>query len=183
MDMIRRDDDFATQFKLVLYAAVRMKLTVLAVRTFEKVYEALLGGCLSDGIVNALERHSLESYRREHNISDEMHEKIIQQCGWSVQEYKQGTKMEHMQADKVISSLISNYDGLLHGIVSDGVVNAIERKALDMHRSDNNISDKYHEQALAGLGWTLQDFERGFKMSVADTQSTNNAQSSTETPK
>jgi hypothetical protein len=180
MDMIRRDDDFATQFKLVLYAAVRMKLKVLAVRTFEKVYEALMRGCLSDGIVNALEKHALESYRREHNISDEMHEKIIQDCGWSVQEYKQGAKKESLHADKVISSLISNYDGLLHGIVSDGVVNAIERKALDMHRSDNNISDKYHEQALARLGWTLQDFERGFKVSVADI---NNAQSSTETPK
>ena len=182
LDMIRRDDDFATQFKLVLYAAVRMKLKVLALLTFEKVYKALVTGCLSDGIVNALEKHALESYRREHNISDEMHESIILQCGWSLQEYKQGAKKEKLHEDKVISSLISNYDGLLHGIVSDGVVNAIERKALEMHRSDNNINDKYHAKALARLGWTLEDFERGFKLPIIDVQSSDVSQSNVETP-
>lgn len=170
MDMIKSDDDFATQFKLVLYASVRMKLKVLAVRTFEKVYEALMGGCLSDGVINGLEKQALDSYRREHNISDEMNEKIIEQCGWTVQEYKQGAKSEQLHTDKVVSSLISNYDGLLHGIVADGIVNAIERKALDMHRSDHNINDKYHEQALARLGWTLEDFERGFKLPVVETE-------------
>lgn len=172
MDMIRREDDFATQFKLVLYAAVRMKLKVLSVKTFEKVYEALMDGCLSDGVVNALEKHALETYRREHNIGDEMHEQVIQRCGWTLQEYKQGAKMEKLQADKVVSSLISNYDGLLHGIVSDGIINAIERKALNMHRTDHKISDRYHAQALARLGWTLEDFERGFKLPATDTQTT-----------
>lgn len=176
--MIRRDDDFATQFKLVLYAAVRMKLKILAARTFEKVYEALVGGCLSDGVVNALEKQALDSFRLDHNISDQMHERIVERCGWTLREYKQGAKMDRLEGEISVGST-SNYDGLLDGIVADGIINAIERKALDMRRADHKINDKYHAQALARFGWTVEDYERGFKLPAAEVQvADNNVQSS-----
>lgn len=162
-DILRRDDDFANQVKLVLYAAVRLKLKLMSLKTFERVYEALVTGCLSDGVVNALEKRALEAYRLEHGIDDQLHQQVIEQCGWTVQEYKQGARHGTLERDKVLSSLMSNYDGMLHGIVADGIVNAIERKTLEMHRADHKISDRHHAQALARLGWTLEDFERGFK--------------------
>ncbi|CDJ63872.1 hypothetical protein, conserved [Eimeria necatrix] len=54
-----------------------------------------------------------------------------------------------------------SYDAFLAGVFADGVVQTGERKMLEEFRRKRAISQAQHEQALARLGWTPEEFERG----------------------
>lgn len=56
---------------------------------------------------------------------------------------------------------LHSYDAVLAGVFADGVVQTDERKLLEEFRRKRAISQAQHEQALARLGWTLEEFERG----------------------
>ncbi|XP_026191191.1 uncharacterized protein LOC34621890 [Cyclospora cayetanensis] len=56
---------------------------------------------------------------------------------------------------------LHSYDAFLAGVFADGVVQTDERKMLEEFRRKRAISQAQHEQALARLGWTPEEFERG----------------------
>lgn len=55
------------------------------------------------------------------------------------------------------------YEDLIAWAVSDGRVGDKEKSLLVEFRAKNSISTQDHEQLLASLGWTPEDFERGSK--------------------
>ncbi|CDJ47433.1 hypothetical protein, conserved [Eimeria brunetti] len=61
---------------------------------------------------------------------------------------------------------ILSYDAFLAGVFADGVVQTGERKMLEEFRRKRAISQTQHEQALARLGWTPEEFERGSQAST-----------------
>ncbi|CDJ58119.1 hypothetical protein, conserved [Eimeria maxima] len=61
---------------------------------------------------------------------------------------------------------ILSYDAFLAGVFADGVVQTGERKMLEEFRRKRAISQAQHEQALARLGWTPEEFERGSQAST-----------------
>ncbi|KAL8450740.1 hypothetical protein Emed_002378 [Eimeria media] len=56
---------------------------------------------------------------------------------------------------------LHSYDAFLAGVFADGVVQTDERKLLEEFRKKRAISQAQHEEALARLGWTPEEFERG----------------------
>ncbi|CDI75563.1 hypothetical protein, conserved [Eimeria praecox] len=61
---------------------------------------------------------------------------------------------------------ILSYDAFLAGVFADGVVQTGERKMLEEFRRKRAISQAQHEEALARLGWTPEEFERGSQAST-----------------
>lgn len=55
-------------------------------------YKLLLVGVLSAGTVSEKQRHVLQQYRQDKLISDETHAEVLQQMGWSQDDWKRGTK-------------------------------------------------------------------------------------------
>ena len=55
------------------------------------------------------------------------------------------------------------YHTLLEGCLADGIVSQIERKYLNDFRSEHNIAYEEHTKFLSELGWSLDDFQRGYK--------------------
>ena len=62
-----------------------------------------------------------------------------------------------------INSYRQAYFSLLNGCLSDGILSQVEKKFLNDFRLDNNITIEDHTKFLEDLGWTSEDYHRGFK--------------------
>jgi len=55
------------------------------------------------------------------------------------------------------------YEGMLQVALSDGYLDAAERNMLDEFRKRHGITEQEHQDFLAKLGWSLDDFGRGYQ--------------------
>ena len=62
-----------------------------------------------------------------------------------------------------INSYRQAYFLLLQGCLADGMLNQIEKKFLRDYRTANNVTLEEHTKFLEDLGWTSEDYQRGFK--------------------
>jgi hypothetical protein len=66
----------------------------------------------------------------------------------------------------------AGYELLVRGVLSDGTVTDDERRVVDLWAQEHHISPAIHESALAHAGWTLHDWERGFRAADAPEHTT-----------
>ena len=55
----------------------------------------------------------------------------------------------------------NSYRALLMGVLADGSVSEHEKAVCAKYRDENDLSLEYHQHALASLGWSLEDWDRG----------------------
>eukprot|EP00965_Chrysotila_dentata_P239892 6203371-Pleurochrysis_carterae.AAC.2 len=53
---------------------------------------AMLSVAVADGHIDVLEKRALRVYRESHNISAERHSAVLNELGWSAQEYDDGVQ-------------------------------------------------------------------------------------------
>lgn len=53
------------------------------------------------------------------------------------------------------------YQGLMRGVVADGVVNPLEKRRCREFRHAHAISARQHTQVLAQLGWSVEEWDDG----------------------
>mmetsp|Transcript_24513 Transcript_24513/g.36058 ORF Transcript_24513/g.36058 Transcript_24513/m.36058 type:complete len:389 (+) Transcript_24513:61-1227(+) len=61
----------------------------------------------------------------------------------------------------------SKYFALLSAFSVDGEINSLEKEVLQDYISAHNIDEETHNEALALIGWSPNDFERGYKIDAS----------------
>merc|ERR1719499_1433787 len=56
-----------------------------------------------------------------------------------------------------------DYKQILGNILSDGNVSSRDRSMLGRYRKIHFITDKVHQQTVQSFGWTLEEFNQGWK--------------------
>lgn len=58
----------------------------------EKTYGLMLGAVLVDGVVDPAERDMLASFAAENGVSPALHVALLEEAGWSEEDYRQGSR-------------------------------------------------------------------------------------------
>jgi len=123
-------------------------------RTDER-YRCLLEGALLEGRVGEVVKTMLEHYRSKHDIDHKRHLQILEELGWTAQEFDQG-----YQHQKVA---LKEYLGLLNAETKKGKISDKAKERLRKFRSLVGIDVEDHLMSLAQVGWTLDEYEAGKK--------------------
>ncbi len=74
----------------------------------EHRYKDLLHDAIARGEINDSVRSSLDKFRAVYNISPAVHERILQEVGWTVEDYAQGRRIVAKSPEYVLLCLISS---------------------------------------------------------------------------
>ena len=64
----------------------------------EREYWMLISAVLADNIVDPRERAMLAEYAAEHSVSDAMHARLLARAGWTVDDYRDGSRRSETQS-------------------------------------------------------------------------------------
>ena len=64
---------------------------------------------------------------------------------------------------KGIHNVPREYELILMAVLADGEVDPLERSMLSDYAADHPICQEFHEALLARAGWTLEEYDEGFK--------------------
>jgi hypothetical protein len=117
-----------------------------------EIYRNLVIGALLDEELTDREKKALENERKKNDISNEDHVKIVNDLGWTIEEFKVGIK-KNPALDQYKLMLLASMD-----------VNSLEtsyesRCELRKYRKKNNISHDNHVKQLLILGLTEDEYD------------------------
>ena len=77
-------------------------------------YKGMLARALDDGFISGLEKRTLRLYRESHGIREEEHRRLLDELGWTEQEYDDGVLHQCTLCDTGLAPA-GRYHGFLGG--------------------------------------------------------------------
>lgn len=149
-------------FEKYLSADLYKKLQQKMEQGPSSLYKLLLSAFLLEGYVSGRDKDVLTSYRTEYDISNDTHQSILNELGWTDSEYEMGSKRIPVRSE------LQKYQDMLNKELESGSVSVGSRERLRLYRLEHRITDLMHIDALSrvpspfgGKGWTLNDYEAG----------------------
>lgn len=118
-------------------------------------YRQLLLTSLTGGELMPMEKQKLKRYRDIHGISSGEHDSMLNQLGWSKQEYAAGYHHDS------ITKAFAKYEEMLAKSLAGKKLSDENRVALRRFRVQNGIDPQEHLLALNKLGWSYEAYESG----------------------